>query len=34
MQLLSLFGNVYMYGLMHSVEYSLECLVDEVPPTE
>ena len=35
MQLMSQFGNVLLYGLMRSAEYSLEgFLVGEVPPTE
>ena len=35
MQLMSQFGKVHLYGLMRSVEYSLEgVLVGKVPPTE
>ena len=35
MHLMSQFGKVHLYGLMRSVEYSLERdLVGEVPPTD
>ena len=35
MQLMSQFGKVHLYGLMRSVDYSLEGVsVGEVPPIE